>query len=137
MAVSSEYDDCKTVLRDVFESEELKIHSDYSATIRQTIEEICTGSSSKFEECFLRVKEGVCVIKGESNAKEPCFRKMYLFLVEKLPELIKSLPERLNDPILWQVALVDVYNWPVLHSYKHITISYNYIACTVIVEPHN
>ena len=92
----------------VFESEELKIHSDHSATIWQTIEEICTGSSSKFEECFLCVKEGVCAIKGESNTKEPCFRKMYLFLVEKLPELIKSLPVRLNDPILWQVAIVDL-----------------------------
>ena len=79
MAVSSEYDDCKTVLHDVFESEELKIQSDYSARIKQTVEEICTGTSNEFEECFLRVKKGVCAIKSESNVKEPCFRKMYLF----------------------------------------------------------
>ena len=59
MAFSSNYDDCKTILHDVFEAEELKIQLEYSASIKQMIEEICTGTSSEFDKCFLRVKEGV------------------------------------------------------------------------------
>ena len=109
MAVSPNYDDCRTVLRDVFESEELRIQSNYSTAIKQAIEEVCTGCSRKFEECFLRVKEGLSAAKGKSNTNEPCFRKMYLFLAEKLPALIQKLPERLNDPILWKVCMSYAY----------------------------
>ena len=76
----------KSVLRDIFDSEELKIESEYSRSIKTTIQEICEEGNDEFEECFLKVKEDVVKAK-DSYKEEDCFGEMYLYLAEELPKV--------------------------------------------------
>ena len=101
-SIASKY---KYVLHDIFKSEELKIDSKYSNSLKKTVQEICEKGNDKFKECFLQVQEDVFkeVTKDSTNKEEHCFRKLYLILSEKLPKAIENcLPSR--DSILWQVS---------------------------------
>ena len=80
----------KSVLCDIFDSEELKIESEYSRSIKKTIQEICEERNDKFEECFLKIKEDVVKAK-DSNKEEHCYGKMYLHLAEELSKAIGKL----------------------------------------------
>ena len=53
------------------------------------------------------VKEGVEKIRRNSCAEEeqlqPDFQKMFLYLAQDLPDILKKIPNEYSDPILWQV----------------------------------
>ena len=91
----------KAVLRDIFDSEELKIDSEYSKSLKKSIQEICEGEDAEFERCFLDVQQAVANLK--TDKEEYCFDKMYLYLAEELPKAIEKSSTEHRDPILWQV----------------------------------
>ena len=79
-----------TFLHDILDSEELKIESEYSKRIKETIEEICVSGNDKFEECFVEVQGAI----GHTvDVNKPLFRQMYLYLAEDLPKVVSELPK--------------------------------------------
>ena len=118
--------DCKTILRDIFDSEEFKIESNYSEKLKKTIQRICEDGDEEFEKCYERVRKEVeeLVATSRVNKKEqPYFRDMFLYTTEKLPKVLEDLTRDLRqdltedlmaaeqpscnyrgDPIIWQVA---------------------------------
>ena len=98
---------CKEILRDLYDSEELKIDSNRCRAIAKTIEMLCTDENTEFNAVFTEVAEEV-----EQRKKEPAtirnkFQSLYMYQVERLPVLLKKLGKEqngsINDPILWQV----------------------------------
>ena len=82
-------EDFKVVLRDIYDSEEMKIDSTYTRTIRSTIEELCSTSQrdKQFEQQYLTVLEATerIIKKAKTDKKEePFFREMFLYLAEDL-----------------------------------------------------
>ena len=101
--------DYKSVLRDICDSEELKIDSKYSHKIKETLQKLCLDGDQRFEKCYERVRkelEGVITASKDKNKEQPYFRGMFLYLAEKLPKVLKEfeLPKDYDDPIIWQVA---------------------------------
>ena len=100
--------DYRSVLRDICDSEELKIDSKNSKKIKETLQQLCLDGDGRFEKCYERVRnelEGVITASKQKNKEQPYFREMFLYLAEKLPKTLKEfeLPSDYNDPIIWQV----------------------------------
>ena len=96
-------------MRDIYDSEELKIDSLYAKTIQTTIEELYSTSQldKQFEQQYSEVLEATRRIteKARTDKREdPFFREMFLYLVEELPSTVAKLPCNQKDPILWQVC---------------------------------
>ena len=82
-------EDFMVVLRDIYDSEEMKIDSTYTRTIRSTIEELCSTSQrdKQFKQQYLTVLEATerIINKAKTDKKEePFFREMFLYLAEDL-----------------------------------------------------
>ena len=106
MASGFVVNDYKCIVRDLWDSEEFKINSKYSETLKNTVEKICSEGSAPFEQCFLEVTEAVeRMVKSNDgvNKEQPNFRDMYLYLAKELPKVLEKLSSDYNDPILWQV----------------------------------
>lgn len=87
----------RTVLRDIYELEELRIESEYSRKLKEIINQLCITCHEKFEECFIIIKSDIERIKNEakSKRKEPPFaRDLFLYMNSSLPSVIKHLPKR-------------------------------------------
>ena len=109
-------DDFKTLLRDIFYSEELRIDSQFAANLKEKLDELCRGQvpeeqSSTFQCCYTAVKLDV---KAKKNAirmrgagREISYKDIYLYQAEEVPKLLAKFPSQLTDslrePILWQV----------------------------------
>ena len=92
-----------SVVRDLWDSEELKIESEYISSLKATVEKICSERSEIFEQCFEEVKEGierVRAINSVESKEQPYFRGMYLYLAQELLGALEKLPKWYNDPIL-------------------------------------
>ena len=91
--------DYKTVLRDIFDSEEFKIEPKYSEKLKKTIQRICEDGDEEFEKCYERVRKEVeeLVATSRVNKKEQpyYFRDMFLYMTEKLPKVLEDL---MRDP---------------------------------------
>ena len=98
------FGDYISIVCDLWDSEELKIKSNYSSTLKATAERICNERSKVFEKCFEEVKTGI-ERQLRENKERPDFQSMYLYLVEVLPAILKKFPNHYNDPILWQVFI--------------------------------
>ena len=85
--------DCKTVLRDIFDSEEFKIESKYFEKLKKTIQHICEDGDKEFEKRYERVRKEVeLVATSRVNKKEqPYFREMFLYMAEELPKVLEDL----------------------------------------------
>ena len=97
--------DYRSVIRDLWEAEELKIKSKYSLLLKNTIERLCSQRCEIIEEYFQIVKGGVKKIRKNSSEGEesPDFQSMFLYLAQDLPDMLKKMPSEYSDPILWQV----------------------------------
>ena len=86
--------------------EELKIKSNYSSSLKATIEKLRSKRCKIFEKYFQEVKEGVARIRANSNAskEQPHFQSMFLYLAQELPDILKT--HYSDPPILWQVAIL-------------------------------
>ena len=106
MASGFAVNDYRSVLRDLWDAEELKIKSVYSSSLKATVERLCSERCEVFEKHFQAVKEGVARIRANSDASEeqPHFRSMFLYLAQELPDILKKMPNHYSDPILWQVS---------------------------------
>ena len=65
-----------SVVCDLWDSEELKIESEYSSSLKATVEKICSERSEIFEQCFEEVKEGierVRAINAIESREQPYF----------------------------------------------------------------
>ena len=86
-------EDFKVVLRDIYDSEEMKIDSTYTRTrtIRSTIEELCSTSQrdKQFEQQYLTVLEATerIIKKAKTDKKEEPFFRESVVIVTEQPEL--------------------------------------------------
>ena len=44
--------DYKSILRDICDSEELKVDSKYSKKTRETLQQLCLNGNERFEKCY-------------------------------------------------------------------------------------
>ena len=99
--------DYRSIIRDLWDAEECKIKSKHSALLKNTIERLCSERCEIFEQYFQIVKEGVEKIRRNSSTEEeqlqPDFQKMFLYLAQDLPDILKKILNEYSDPILWQV----------------------------------
>ena len=96
MASGFAVSDYRSIVRDLWDAEELKIKSNYSSSLKATIEKLCSERSEIFEKYFQEVKEGVA---------RTHFQSMFLYLAQELPDILK-MPNHYSDPIQWQVAIL-------------------------------
>ena len=62
--------DYKSVLRDIYLSEVLKIDSQYSKRLKDSIEKLCTAAKNdKFNKCFMKVCKDLITITKDSKKK--------------------------------------------------------------------
>ena len=59
-----------SVLRDTFESEELKIDSVRSKTMKETINELCVKENEEFRAMFARIREDIEQRKNRKDGKD-------------------------------------------------------------------
>ena len=98
--------DYRSIVRDLWDAEELKINSSYSSSLKTTIEKLCSERCETFEKYFEEVREGVARVRANCSARkeQPYFRSIFLYLAEELPDILKNeMPSHYSDPILWQV----------------------------------
>ena len=57
--MDSGFGDYISIVCDLWDSEKLKIKSNYSSTLKATVERICNERSEVFEKCFEEVKMGI------------------------------------------------------------------------------
>ena len=95
--------DCISILRDLWDSEEFKINSDVSSSLKTTLDKICSEGNEMFVRYFEEVK--LSVEKAKSNNSGAFFQFMYMYLAQELPTVLEKLPSPYNDPILWQVRI--------------------------------
>ena len=109
------------VLRDIYDSEELKIDLERSKAISKVIDQLCAtvDGSSAFSELYELVGKEVeqkKELEKEPAAKRNLFQASYMYLAKGLPIVLKRLgkeqPGSISDPLLWQVraraACIDV-----------------------------
>ena len=98
------------LLRDIYDSEELKIESERCKALKCTIEELCTRQNTAFLAVVEKVRKEINVKK--SVAKHNLYQACYMFQVERLPVLLGQLGKEhqdtckegnITDSILWQV----------------------------------
>ena len=72
--------DYKSVLRDIFDSEEMKIDSEYTEKLKRTVQRICEDGDGEFEKCYEQVRKEVeevvatsKVNKRSSHTSGACF----------------------------------------------------------------
>ena len=99
----------ENILRDIYHSQDLKIKSEGSEQIKNTVHRLCTeevgvGDLDSFVVSFKNVEDNIRVIKDASKKKEPLFQQMFQYQANRLSPLIHHLPTCLRDPILWQVS---------------------------------
>ena len=128
--------DYKSVLRDIFDSEEMKIDSEYTEKLKRTVQRICEDGDGEFEKCYEQVRKEVeeVVATSKVNKKEqPYFRGMFLYIAEKLPKVIEDLltTEQTRDPIIWQVASYSCV------PTKVCTMRYTYTCVHWFVQLHS
>lgn len=114
MAISCETSESsyKDILRDLYDSEEMKIESERCRALKSTIETLCTGENKAFYSVFKKVKKEIDLKRKESDAKRNLFQVCYMYQIERLPVLLQQLGKEhedtgdggINDCILWQVA---------------------------------
>lgn len=90
-----------SVLRDIFESEELKIDSVRSKTMKETINELCVKENEEFRVIFVRISEDIEERKKSKGSPQNVFS--YVAESELLTNLGEVVPGSITDPILWQV----------------------------------
>jgi len=106
--------DFKTLLRDVYYSEELKIDSQFAEKLKMKLDELCSGKipeeeSTAFQHCFSVVEANIKSKKNDirRGGREISYKDVYLYQAEQVPDLIAKFPPLLTDslrePILWQV----------------------------------
>ena len=102
----------KNILRDIYDSEELKIDSERSKELKGLLDQLCTAAPEDtnlrlFQECFAAVDNDITQIKKEAKTtkeERPYFKRMFLYQAQRLSPTIQGLPENLRDPIMWQVC---------------------------------
>ena len=93
-----------SVLWDIFESEELKIDSVRSKTMKEIINELCVKENEEFRAIFVRISEDIEERKKSKGWKEsPQNVFSYVAESELLTNLGEMVPGSITDPILWQV----------------------------------
>lgn len=110
----------KDILRDIYDSEEMKIESERCKALKRTIETLCTGENQAFYSLFKKVREELIDLKKkESVAKRNLFQACYIYQAERLPVLQQQQQLAIgmehqdigeggiNDCILWQVATIS------------------------------
>ena len=92
-----------SILRDIYESEELKIDSVRSKTLKQTVDTLCVTENDSFRAMFVRIMEDM----GQRKDLKGSPHNIFVYIAERLPVLLKDLgkvvPGSITDPILWQV----------------------------------
>jgi len=117
MMVASE-NSYNELLRDIYDSEELKIESERCRALKGTIEELCTRQNTAFLAVIEKLRKEIDVKKksvGNGNLYKAC----YMYQVERLPVLVGQLGKdhqegSMSDSILWQVAINIDYIFPTL-----------------------
>ena len=76
--------DYKTVLRDLWDSEELNIDSPYGKALKSKVETLCRDGDAMFERSFVKVREEVdkVVKNNEAKKEQSYFKAMYIFLAK-------------------------------------------------------
>ena len=78
----------ENILRDIYHSEDLKIKSEGSEQIKNTVHRLCTeevdvGDLDSFVVSFKNVEDNRRVIKDASKKKEPLFQQMFQYQANK------------------------------------------------------
>ena len=107
----------KDILRDVYDSEEVKIDSQRSKNIAKVIDQLCVSENCFFIETFSIVSKEVEKKKKEPAAICNSIQACYMYQVERLPVVLgKEQQGSMNDSLLWQVANLIVCQWGWLYS---------------------
>jgi len=85
------------ILRDIYDSEELKIESERCRALKGTIETLCTKENHTFIEVFEIWKEIDMKTKKIRLPSENLFQASYMFQVERLPVLLGQLGKEHQD----------------------------------------
>ena len=101
--------DFKDILRDIYDSEDMKIQSDRCKKILVTIEGLCSTENADFCATYKEVCKEIQKKRRETlTAKQNLFQAAYFFQVERLPAVLQRLGTEeegsKNDIILWQVC---------------------------------
>ena len=102
----------KNILRDIYDSEEMKIESERCKVLKSTIDSLCTEENVAFYSVFKTIREEIDLERKKSSAKRNLFQACYMYQAERLPVLLQQLAKEhedardgsINDCILWQVA---------------------------------
>ena len=119
MAVSEvvDSDDFKTLLRDIYYSEDLKIDSPFANNMKAKLNEICSAGADHntvFWQCFslveASVREKKHVLKG--GGREISYKDIFLYQAEQTPKLLAKFPPQLTgslqETVLWQVSCCTI-----------------------------
>ena len=102
----------KSLLRDIYDSEDLKIKGERSERIKNTIHRLCTETIEtkdleSFIASFNEVERNVQGIKDAcKQTKQDLFQGLFQYQANCLSLSTQCLPTDLKDPILWQVREV-------------------------------
>ena len=111
MAVSYEIN-YKDILRDVYDSEELKIDSQRSKSIAKVIDQLCVSENTAFSDLFSLVSKEVEQKRKEPAAIRNSFQACYMYQAERLPVVLQQLGKEqqgsMNDSLLWQVNALSI-----------------------------
>lgn len=99
----------KELLRDVYNSEELKIESKRCKAISNTIDALCRVNNTDFSALYEVVRKEIYQRKKELSAKHKSCQAAYMYQAERLPVVLQQLGKEeegsMNDSILWQVRI--------------------------------
>ena len=92
MASAFVVSDYRSIVRDLWDAEELKINSSYNSSLKATTEKLCSERCETFEKYFEEVREGAARVRANCNARkeQPYFQSMFLYLAEELPDILKK-----------------------------------------------
>ena len=109
----------KNILRDIYDSEEMKIESERCKVLKSTIDSLCTEENVAFYSVFKKIREEIDLERKKSSAKRNLFQACYMYQAERLPVVLQQLAKEhkdagdgnIDDCILWQVAsLLVIYS---------------------------